>query len=145
LVDLTRPLTPQPTELDLVSLARRIALEADVDVAIEAPDVAAVRSDATMIAEVLRNLLLNAAQAGADRVVVQVQASDEGWWLDVCDNGPGVEDVKPIFSWFHTTRAAGSGLGLPVSRRIAVALGGNLTLVAAQPATFRLELVPCQA
>ncbi len=62
------------------------------------------------------------------------------WALLVEDDGPGVDDPDHLFDWFHTTRAKGSGLGLPTSRRMAQALGGSLVLVSARPAIFRLEL-----
>ena len=72
-------------------------------------------------------------------MTVRVRPGDP-WSIEMEDDGSGIADAGDIFDWFHTTRASGSGLGLPISRRIATALGAKLRLVSAHPATFRLEL-----
>jgi signal transduction histidine kinase len=101
-----------------------------------------LRTDAVMLTEIVRNLLLNARQAGASRAAVSVTRAGGGVDIAVDDDGPGIplEDVSLLFEWFHTTRSQGTGLGLPVSRRLAEALGGTLELVMPRPATFRVHL-----
>jgi signal transduction histidine kinase len=98
-----------------------------------------MRTDSTFVTEILRNLFLNAAQAGATTLSIRVRPGDP-WSFEVQDDGSGIAAPDAIFDWFHTTRASGSGLGLPIARRMANALGGRLTLVSARPATFRIEL-----
>lgn len=134
LVDLTRPLEPSLADVDLTVLVERVGADVEAEVVVEGA--ATAHTDANLVAEVLRNLLLNAQQAGAGRVVVRVSDTV----LEVEDDGPGIDDPEGLFAWFHTTRAQGSGLGLPVSRRIAEALGGSLTLAQQRPTTFRLTL-----
>jgi signal transduction histidine kinase len=62
--------------------------------------------------------------------------------ISVEDDGPGLpEPVRAkLFSPFVTTKAAGSGLGLPISKKIAEALGGTLNLRAVSPHGTRAEL-----
>ncbi len=138
LVDLTRPVEPRVTAVDLVVLVRRVAAEGQVPVTVTGPQTAPTQSDPTLVTEVIRNLLLNAEQAGAGHIDVRI--AGPSWTVDVSDDGSGITDPEPLFEWFHTTRARGSGLGLPLSRRIAEALGGRLELIETSPATFRLEL-----
>lgn len=136
--DITRPLQPEPREVALGALVDGV--EAPLRVAREGD--ASLRTDPVLVAQILRNLLLNAAAAGAR--TARVRISRDPVRITVEDDGPGLDpaDSERIFQWFHTTRATGSGLGLPVSRRIAEALGGTLELVEARPAVFRLELPP---
>lgn len=142
LVDVTRPVEPQLEDAELGQLADEVAAEADdtEGVAVEVVRVdgeVRLRTDPTLVREILRNLVLNAVQARARRVWVRV---GQPGWVEVEDDGAGVTDPEHLFDWFHTTRAKGSGLGLPASRRMAEGLGGALTLRAARPAVFRLEL-----
>jgi two-component system, NtrC family, nitrogen regulation sensor histidine kinase NtrY len=48
--------------------------------------------------------------------------------LTVDDEGPGLPDTANLFVPFFTTKPAGSGIGLVLSRQIAEAHGGSLTL-----------------
>ena len=53
------------------------------------------------------------------------------WWvLEVNDNGPGIpaEALSQVREPFFTTKASGTGLGLPISMRLAEALGGVLAI-----------------
>ncbi|MDM7456147.1 MAG: sensor histidine kinase [Tepidimonas sp.] len=102
-----------------------------------------VRADADRLQQVLMNLLSNAAKfvpAHKGRVRVRVvpsRAQDGTPWVsvEVHDNGPGVPlaEQAVIFEKFRQggaalERPAGTGLGLPISRRIIEHLGGRLWL-----------------
>ena len=141
--DLTRPLRPEwaAHSLDDV-LDALVGTVAGLEVRRVGEGGIELRTDAVMLTEIVRNLLLNARQAGASRAAVSVTRSGEGVEISVEDDGPGIalENAPLLFEWFHTTRSAGTGLGLPVSRRLAEALGGTLELIAPRPATFRLRL-----
>lgn len=142
LVDLTRPLAPEWQPVALGGLLGDLAVEVGLDLHVRGATEIILRSDPVLLAEILRNLMLNAKQAGATELGLRLSVGPEEVWMEISDDGSGVADaaVGALFEWFHTTRAQGSGLGLPLSRRIAEALGGSLVLIRTVPATFRLTL-----
>jgi signal transduction histidine kinase len=84
-------------------------------------------------AQVMDNLLTNALQAMDGKGVVQVKARrmDRFVGLEVSDSGPGVPagNEARIFEPLFTTKTRGIGLGLALSKSLAQANGGDLTLV----------------
>ncbi len=104
-----------------------------VDVELQAPEPVFAEFDADRLRQVLINLVRNAADAVDPRhgqVVVRVGGDDQSVWVDVEDNGVGInEDVAArIFEPFFTTKGEhGLGLGLDISRNIITAHGGELT------------------
>jgi PAS domain S-box-containing protein len=104
--------------------------------------------DAAQIEDAVLNLMLNALEAvegeGAIRVRVRVDGESGVAYVEVEDNGRGIadEDLKRIFNPFFTTRAAGTGLGLPAVRRIARAHGGGVDVVSepGRGSTFTLRI-----
>lgn len=97
---------------------------------------------------VLGNLIRNAAQALPARrnPVARVFSENGQLVFTVRDYGPGIlqEVADRIFDPFFTTRTAGSGLGLPVARRIVELHGGRIVVANAPDggAEFRVELPP---
>lgn len=89
-----------------------------------------VRLDVELFKQALLNLILNAEQAMPDGGELMMRTRREGDWniLDVTDTGIGMsEEVRSrVFEAFFSTRAAGSGLGLPTTRKIVEAHGGTL-------------------
>jgi C4-dicarboxylate-specific signal transduction histidine kinase len=87
-------------------------------------------------AQAALNLILNAAEAveGRPEAVVRIEARCDAKWvyLVVEDSGPGVpaEIRERIFDPFFTTKSPGkgTGLGLPVSRRLIRTAGGDVEL-----------------
>ena len=107
----------------------------------------AVQCAGPMIEQILINLLDNAAFAAQPNGKVLVTARREGTVvaIEVSDTGPGVpkEIAERIFDPFFTTKplGQGTGLGLSVSRRIALNHGGDLRVVRRdEHSAFRLEL-----
>jgi signal transduction histidine kinase len=95
-------------------------------------DRVSVRGDAGALEQLFLNLLRNAAEAlddgGEARVVVTERDGDV--LVEISDTGRGVpvELVERVFEPLFTTRPEGTGLGLTVARRIAIAHGGTVTL-----------------
>ncbi len=101
-----------------------------------AEDGAVARVRGARIAQVVLNLVLNAAQAlppgrAENRIVVHTWREDDRALVEVSDNGPGIDpSIAPqIFEPFFTTRevAGGTGLGLWLARSIVEEEGGTLT------------------
>jgi len=109
-----------------------------------------VVTDPRRVRQILLNLLSNAIKFGAGKPInVDCRAVDGGVEIDVRDEGPGINaaDLPRIFDEFvqlsHTTQqVAGTGLGLPISKRLAQLLGGTLEAESTLGAgsTFRLRL-----
>ncbi|HEY6248035.1 MAG TPA: ATP-binding protein [Pyrinomonadaceae bacterium] len=106
--------------------------------------------DAAQIEDAVLNLILNAIDA-IDRngeVTVQVGQTEMGSESEaivrVSDNGRGIseDDLVKVFNPFFTTRAGGTGLGLPAVRRIVRAHGGRVEVQSTlgQGATFTIHL-----
>lgn len=88
--------------------------------------------DATMFKQALLNLLVNAQQAmdnGGELIVRTCRWSDENRArVEVIDTGPGIppEQIDTVFQAYYSTKKGGTGLGLPVARKIVQAHGGTL-------------------
>jgi two-component system, NtrC family, nitrogen regulation sensor histidine kinase NtrY len=125
---------PQLRPVDMGALVRRVAgLETRVAVGVRPGPEVTVRADPDQLEQLLINLLHNAADAVAEgRGGVEVSWSRPGRsaWVEVFvrDEGPGLPQSANVFVPFFTTKPSGSGIGLVLSRQIAEAHGGALTL-----------------
>jgi two-component system, NtrC family, nitrogen regulation sensor histidine kinase NtrY len=112
-------------------ICRTVKLETRVKVVVEkGPDVV-ISADADQLEQLLINLIRNAADATLETGgCVQVEWSRKGAQLDVwvVDEGLGLPNTTNLFVPFFTTKPGGSGIGLVLSRQIAEAHGGELTL-----------------
>jgi len=151
LLDFARQKPPhrQPTSLPQVVEAQLDRLGPRDGVRVEMrfpPDLPEVLSDPVQIGQVVFNLLTNAVQAmnGSGRVDIVAMRADETVCCMVRDTGPGIpaENLERVFEPLFTTKARGIGLGLAVSRTIARANGGELsvTSVPGEGATFTMTL-----
>jgi signal transduction histidine kinase len=88
--------------------------------------------DAGALEQLFINLLLNAAEAtGAGvRAGVELEQADGTVQVSIWDRGRGIapEQMSRIFEPFYSTSPEGTGLGLPIARRIARAHGGELEI-----------------
>lgn len=105
-----------------------------VEVALQLPDQASFEVDPVLLRHALFNLLANAGQAleGQGRVWLALAPQPSsldatpGWLFTVEDDGPGLSPQvqQHLFEPFFTTRAEGTGLGLPVVLHVALVHGG---------------------
>jgi CheY-like chemotaxis protein len=142
------------TKVDVVGLAREAARVASTrhcrgNITIEAPDRTFTVGDSDRLIQVLINLMGNGLEAAASRasplVSVKIHLDERQVVIDVGDNGTGIpRSVRQrLFDAFFTTKGdGGTGLGLFISRSLALAHGGDLALLSTGPegTTFRLTL-----
>ncbi|WP_448550224.1 sensor histidine kinase [Thalassotalea fusca] len=92
--------------------------------------------DRDQITHVLINVLKNAAE-GSDKalceVSIQLSFEDQLQTIRVTDNGPGFANLDNVLTPFYTTKANGSGIGLPLCAEIANNHSGELTVANCQP------------
>jgi signal transduction histidine kinase len=100
--------------------------------------------DPDALEQLFLNLLLNAAAAigSGQRVSVMADAGDEAVEVRIRDEGAGIPaaDLDRIFEPFFTTREGGTGLGLAVARRIAVAHRGAIRIRSDERAGTTVEI-----
>ncbi len=125
---------PQPRfePLSIGALAHRVAsLETRLPVKVVSGPEVIVHGDSVQLEQLLINLVRNAVDASLETS----GAVEFGWTqnngqveLRISDEGPGLASTANLFVPFFTTKADGSGIGLVLSRQIAEAHGGTLTL-----------------
>ena len=110
---------------------------------------ALLRTDVVRLEQILVNLLSNAVRhtPGGTAVVITVEERDGAIRFAVSDSVPGIpvelhERIFEPFERFDPHSGLGTGLGLPVSHRLATVLGGRLTVASGQGqgAEFTLTL-----
>jgi signal transduction histidine kinase len=134
-----------------VSMHAERAARGDLDLSLRTePDEITVTADERRVRQIVFNLLSNAVKftPPQGRVDVSARVEDGRVEIAVADNGPGIapEDVETIFEEFEQTstgkQTEGTGLGLPLSRKLAELHGGRLW-VESEPgrgSIFRLTL-----
>jgi two-component system sensor histidine kinase QseC len=122
---------------DLIAELAPGAIDANQELALQAPEPVEIQGNAPLLTALLRNLLDNALRHGGSplHVVVSVARRDDSVILSVTDDGKGVPpgalaDLGTPFSRPVSTQAEGSGLGLALVRRIAEWHGGTLEISA---------------
>lgn len=123
---------PQKESIDLGELVRRVAnLETRIAVRVVPGPNVIIQADAAQLEQLLINILHNAAEASletAGTVTTGWRDLPEYVEVFVRDTGPGIMNPTNLFVPFFTTKPGGSGIGLALSRQIAEAHGGSLTL-----------------
>lgn len=125
---------PRLQPLDVATWIRQVAgLETRVKVKVEPGPQVAIRADGDQLAQLLLNLIRNAAEATIEAradggVRVSWSKSADSLEVRVEDDGPGLASSANLFVPFFTTKPGGSGIGLVLCRQIAEAHGGSLTL-----------------
>ena len=92
-------------------------------------------ADPEQLRIVFQNVLMNAAQAmaGSGAIDVLLSLDGEACRVSIRDHGPGMPDEvrAKAFDAFFTTKHRGTGLGLPIARRIVESHGGRIDISAA--------------
>jgi two-component system sensor kinase FixL len=137
----------EPFLREVVDLWRPVAEPHGIRLDIRgAPAVERFEADRGKLRRVLDNLVKNAIEAigeapGEVTITTSVSGSEK-LRISIEDTGSGIPDNVQVFRLFETTKPDGSGLGLPVSKQILIAHGGNLVFEARSPrgTAFHAEL-----
>ena len=118
----------------------------NVHISVELELLPVVMADAAQLRQVLLNLINNAIDAATDAAsgIVSVRGFYDSTVveIEVEDNGKGIssEIADHVFEPFQTTKSCGMGLGLPLSRQIVEAHGGQLWWEPVSPHGTRFHL-----
>jgi signal transduction histidine kinase len=119
--------------VDMMSLVERETASKDIQIVkMFSADIPKIKTDPPLLRQVFLNLLNNAVQAidGKGMIFVTTRYADGMACAEIRDTGPGIagENLERIFNPFFTTKppGEGTGLGLSVSLRIVVQLGGDI-------------------
>ena len=123
---------PQKEDVDLGELARRVVkLEPRLRVNLLPGPEARISADAAQIEQALINLVHNAVDASLETggvVSMGWRANGDCVEVFIDDEGHGIMNPTNLFVPFFTTKPEGSGIGLALSRQIAEAHGGSLSV-----------------
>ncbi|WBU54077.1 PAS domain-containing sensor histidine kinase [Paracoccus sp. SCSIO 75233] len=136
---------PDRRETDIAKLLRdTVLLQEDAlraELVTDIPtDPVRIDCDATMMAQVFTNLLKNASEAIDDlrdeppegwspRIDITLEESPDAVAIRITDNGPGLpEDRTRLFEPYVTLKSGGTGLGLPIVKKIVEEHGGSFVL-----------------
>jgi nitrogen-specific signal transduction histidine kinase len=166
MLEFVRPIRLQMESTDLrevlqqsVTLAEAKAPRGDINLALDLDrDLPTIDGDFHQLCQVFSNLLINAFEALEGRGQITIRAAGEvvepdpafsdapmpshAVIVDVLDNGPGVpaELSDRVFVPFFTTKPKGSGLGLPIVRKIVDAHEGRIDLSSSAEAGTRFRV-----
>ncbi|HSP13154.1 MAG TPA: ATP-binding protein [Thermoanaerobaculia bacterium] len=151
LLQFARPMRLQIADVDLRALlediVERVRESSPASFEIRGPHLQ-VRGDASLLARAFENLIRNAMDATSEtphpEIEISIAESPEPA-VEIRDNGTGIveKDAGNLFLPFHTTKAHGIGMGLPLARKIFLLHGGTIS-IAARPeggAVVRVELL----
>ena len=109
------------------------------------PEPPVIFSDGDRVLQVISNLLSNAFRWTPDggRIELELAADNGTVRVDVADSGPGITagQRSRIFEPFISNDVNGTGLGLPIARELAIALGGRIELSSTPGSGSRFRLV----
>ena len=130
--------TARPSEVDITGLVREVldpyrqGLEGRISLDVELPALPPVSVDRTLIARALVNIIENALHAmpGAGALTVRAGQNGRTVRIRVSDTGVGMdaEALARAFEPYFSTKAAGTGLGLPIAKRNVELSGGTISM-----------------
>jgi len=119
-----------PREIDAAAAVSAVAQDLAGRLPVSVSGRGKVMADPYLLNQALLNILKNALEAGA--TVMRVTLSESGGRVNMMlrDNGPGIPEDQALRVWlpYVSFKKGGTGLGLPVVKRIIETMGGSVTL-----------------
>ncbi|HPC83555.1 MAG TPA: HAMP domain-containing sensor histidine kinase [Thermoanaerobaculaceae bacterium] len=130
LLDFARPPEADPAVIDLAALGEKLAGRLAGAIRVTAPGPTTAWADPEHVESIAEELLANArAFDPGGELSVSIRREGRLAVMEVADRGPGLSvEAEQAFRPYVTTRAEGTGLGLPIVRALARANGGDVTL-----------------
>lgn len=149
----TRPLNGASETVDLTAVIHQALssfehaiLKSGAQVAVDAPESAAVVGQKALFLQVFASLIANSLEAMPEggRLAIQVTPGESIVRVEIADSGKGMspEQEAMAFKQFYTTKREGLGAGLPLVKRAVERFGGRVGLTGKNPmggATVSLE------
>ena len=102
-------------------------------------------ADETKLRQAIINLLKNAAESSksGSPITLRISADERSLSIHISDQGCGIGEasLSKIFEPFHTTKSYGTGLGLPIVKRIVEAHGGRLSIISREGAGTTVQIL----
>ncbi len=147
LTQLQSPHIEEVALIDVLSTVRMLYPQVEWHVDLENKQMR-VLADSGLMRQVLVNIVKNAVEAGARNVDLRIDADGKMAQMLVSNDATPIppEVAREIFVPFFTTKASGSGIGLPLARQMMLAQEGSLSLadtpVASYHTTFTVTMKP---
>ena len=141
MLDFSRPLELQLVRKDINEIVQNslvpvedVAEQKGVEIeCLLSPDLPTINVDPVRLQQVVMNLVLNAIQASpkGEKVIMSTTKKGKDILIAVADSGKGIppEQKEEIFKPFFTTKKEGTGLGLPIVKKIVEAHGGTVEVL----------------
>ncbi|MDA8433318.1 MAG: ATP-binding protein [Nitrospiraceae bacterium] len=121
----TKPSRLEIKEVDLATLFEELghymkAKREALSLSIAVPPLTTIKADPDKITQVFLNLLNNAVDAARKEILLSARTSGNDVEVRITDDGPGIKeaDLVRVFDPFFTTKKGGTGLGLPICKKI---------------------------
>jgi K+-sensing histidine kinase KdpD len=137
---------------DVARLLNIKANEKNIELRVAPTEAGFVRADPDKLSQILINFVGNAIKftPGGGRVEIKMVYSDQFWWFQVIDNGPGMtsEEIGKLFTRFQRLtdasdrKISGTGLGLAISKKLIELQGGAVRVrsLPGEGSTFEFSL-----
>jgi signal transduction histidine kinase len=143
--------TAKQSEVDVIALVREVmdpyrqGLEGRIRLDVDLPETLPhVSIDRTLVSRALVNIIENALHAmpGAGALTVRASQNGQAVHIRVSDTGVGMdaEAMARAFEPYFSTKAAGTGLGLPIAKRNVELSGGTISMSSERDKGTTVEL-----
>lgn len=124
------PCEPGDTLRHVLTLLQLDKTTPALDVQVSSPQPTRLWLPPVLLEQVLANIILNAAQAGATRLWVNIDGTASPPCMTLLDNAGGMsaEQLSVLFCPFHSTKKSGMGLGLVICQRLLRSINGEISV-----------------